>query len=163
QDLEKQRDATADLAALEKRIADLRKRLAGVAAPADGADLLDELDYQLTAQRAAQVSLLVLGLSVEGGQTDVALAADELNRVSAAPAAAEPELPPPQDQARRGAAARQKLGQSPLQTLRADANAALGAADFNNATARVEADLPQPIRDRARARRVAAANTLDQA
>lgn len=165
--------ANADFAALEKDAAQIRKELAEVETPADGEELIDKLAAKIVAMRAENAKILEAEREAETARARSELAGAELKRAEALLARADAALAESDSESKQRAARIDALGKAPLSTLRQDATDALAAATFQKAKTRIETDVPQPLLDRARARRqselaffdleqqvVAVANTL---
>ncbi len=142
---------TQDLAAALKTIADIRSQLALISTTDDGTALLTQLNAAIIDVRAKQAAVLAAEEAVAAATSEVAKASAVLGDTSARLADAKAALA----QATTDDAARQSLraaGTSPpLSTLKADAAAALSAAPFTTADARLNTDLPAKLRARAEA------------
>jgi hypothetical protein len=135
-----------DLANLLQATAAIRAAMAAAATPADVDALKPQLVKAIAGSRAKQAQLVELEAAVDAAQTaldvanaDVVLATARDNAVNAALA-----------DATQAQTSRQKLravAAAPMKTMPTDATTALGAKPFTDAKARIEADLPQELRD----------------
>jgi hypothetical protein len=135
-------EASADVAVL-------RKQLAAAKTPADADALAIDLGIAILAQRAAAGQLGKAQLTLAEASGESALATDAVQALTAS--AAETKALAGEEKAgaaRRGAAIA-ALGAPPVSDVKAGATALLADPLFAAAKAKVEADLPAALRDRA--------------
>ena len=140
---------TQDLGAALKVIADIRAQLALISTTDDGTALLTQLNAAIIDARAKQAAALAAEDAVAAATSEAAKASAVLGDIGARLAGANAALA----QITTDEAARQVLrtagGSPPLSTLKANATAALSAAPFTTADARLNTDLPVKLRGRA--------------
>lgn len=144
------------VAALEAEIARIRARLAAIATPADGEPLLDELERKTIELHSQQAAALEAEEGLRASEAAIQRANSELSRLTAALAGAESALADAEEQQKRRDALFDKLKAPPLQGLAGPAGAAHDALDnppYKAARARVESELPEPLRKLAAKRR----------
>jgi len=146
---------TAELADLAAQIAAVRAALAAVPMPADGDPLLVQLATLLAALHNKQGESLTAQTLLAQAKASTARASAELTRAQQQLAAATANEARVKAEDAERLAWVAALSQPPLDTLKADATAALTAAPFTTALARVDTNVPAELRTRARERYVA--------
>jgi chromosome segregation ATPase len=156
--------ATRAFAALEEKIAQLRKKLSEIPTPADGDLLLAQLEQAIIDSRAKRAEITSAKSALAAAQAresaasaDVSAFTAQLAEIDAFLAKAEP-----------ASTERDKLVtalEGPLSSINADAAKAIdetkpAGANFKKAKKRIEDDLPKPLLDRALKRREAAASRI---
>jgi chromosome segregation ATPase len=119
--------------------------------PAELAARVAALRAKLVEFRAQQATVLAAETAVATGERTVAAHQAEVDRLAEAHGAAQAELAAAAARAKRWAAASEALGKKPLSTLKVDATNATKPADphWSAAKARVEAEIPKELRERA--------------
>jgi hypothetical protein len=143
---------TTALAALARELGERRQALAEPnLSPAELAARVVALRAELVAFRAQQAKVLAAGLAVTTGEHAAAGLQAEVDRLAAAHAAAQAELTAAGARAKRWAAAADALGKEPLSSLKTEATNATkpAAVPWSKAKARVEAEIPKELRERA--------------
>jgi hypothetical protein len=157
-------DATAEFAALAKQAADIRKQLAVVPTPADGDVLLAALERTIIDIRLTQTKILKAEADVAVSRAKVERAGADLAGATTRFDEAEAGLADAEQRSNQRADFKAKRAEPPLATIRTDADAALNTPPNNkpflDAQARIEADIPQDLRERALQRRQLAVDIL---
>jgi hypothetical protein len=143
---------TANLAAADKAVADVRALLAASPMPADAEALSAQLEDAIMALRTSTAAAIDAEEALRRAEAAAEAAKAVSDRAGAELAAAQAA----HDRASAGDAEREAwkeaLEEPPLSTLRTDAAAALTSDEYEAAEARVEADVPTVLRERALAR-----------
>jgi hypothetical protein len=157
--------ASASFAGLQKQLVAVRNQLAAIPTAGDGNRLVAQLEQSMIALRRAQAAQLQAEEVAAAARWSASRAAADLARTAARLKAADAALKQADQDNTRRDALKTKLGAAPLAGLPAAAKAALGPAPagqaYQDAKARIEADLPSDLLDRARARRTDLAGFLD--
>ncbi|MFN0122734.1 MAG: hypothetical protein ACKV2V_19725 [Blastocatellia bacterium] len=140
--------ATSELAEYERKAADIRKKLAVIPTPADGDALLTELEQVTIQARQRQAIILEARIAVDLARAEAefrqSLVTIATTRKQKAGAAAQPTKQANDEEVKWKTA----LTSDPLRNIRAAAHAALSAAPYITARARIIADLPAGLRAR---------------
>jgi hypothetical protein len=155
-------DRTSEVAALERNDAALRQALAATPTLADGAAILAQLEQNTIDLRAKRQDLLEAQESLAAAQSRVERCQAILARETADLARAMTLKHAAQEADTKRSGWKTDAGKPPLDTLKADAGAALGAKTYTDAKARVEADIPADLIARARDRRDQEAARVDR-
>ena len=148
-----QRDAlTAARVEQEKVIAGIRKELSRDLLPADYEALSDQLRDALVELRHRHSRLLRCEQQLPEAEAVAAEAAARLDRIAARRSQVESSRDEAEARSDRHQAWKHSLTQPPLDTIRQDAHDALASDPFQQAEDRIEADLPERLRNRAAAR-----------
>jgi hypothetical protein len=149
-------EATKALATLEQEVGDIRKKLGEIPSPADGHALLVDLEERMIGVRTRQAAILDAEEDVAGADAQVKSVRAGLAVAVARLAEAASALETAKARATRLADWTTALGKPPLSDLPGDADAALNSPPrneaFTKARQRIQEDIPQPLRDRARER-----------
>ena len=139
------------LAAKNQEIAAKRAELADAEVPTEAAALVEELADLQAEARALQAALLDDADAVARGEAEAKAASGFLERVSAALAEAQAELAREAVDGPRRQELRDAVAAPPLDTLAADATAAMGAGtEFDDAKTRVTDEIPAELLTAAR-------------
>lgn len=157
--------AVGELADLEKAIANIRQELSAIPTPADGEILLVRLEQKIIQSRAKEAEILALHISLSEAQSSASLAQADLANASAELTKATAALRQADSTQKQRAELITALT-GPLATIKTNSTAALDTSDPEGVAAkakeRIEDDIPEPLRARARARRAAQASRLEQ-
>lgn len=149
-------DRTAELADLDAQLAGIRLALGVVPMPADATALAAALEEAIMDQRAKSVEVAAAEDDAAAAQRRVQAAQADLATASTAYAlalTAESEAETEHDRRQGWVAA---LAEEPLSDLAAQATATKADDAFTDAEDRIEADIPEALRERAAERRTAA-------
>jgi hypothetical protein len=144
--------ANEDYKKAEKKVADLRERLGNVATPADGEPLLDQLETEIIAMRAASAAILSAEGAVACHKAEMDLAQSWLREADVEIAAAKKEWDQAKTDAARRKTAADALAAALLSPLPTKAATLLAGQTLSDAKNRIEADFPKELRNRARER-----------
>ena len=142
--------ATAAEVAKEKEIAAKRVAVAAADTPAEGATLMDELNVLIAEERVLRATLVEATDTVSTTEGDAVLATAALRRISADVAQAEVALAAATKAQALRDAAKAAATAPPLDTLAADAAAALAADPFTAAENLVTDDIPAKLLEASR-------------
>ncbi len=151
---------SADFAKLQDQVASIHKQLAVTPMPADAAALAQQLETTIIALRAKQAQLLDGDDAVDEAQSEAENAQADFDHVNAALAKATSDQANAQADDATRTAWKQAVAAAPLNTLKADAAAALAASPFTDAKTRIEGDIPSALITRARERGTLAVDRL---
>jgi len=157
--------AVGELAELEKAIADIRQELSTIPTAADGEVLLIQLEQKIIQSRAKEAEIVALQISLSEAQSTARLAQSDLANTSAELTKATAALKQSDSTDKHRADLITALT-GPLATIKTSATTALDTTDPEGDAAkaklRIETDIPEPLRARARARRAAQASRMEQ-
>jgi uncharacterized phage infection (PIP) family protein YhgE len=146
-------DASGKVTTLEADIARIRTRLATIVTPADGEPLLDELAQKTIELHTSQAAALEAEEDLRVNESALRRANTELARLTTALTAAEAAEAEATEQEKRRDALFAKIDEEPLLGLSDAAQAALENPPYKEAETRVQAELPEALRELARKRR----------
>jgi hypothetical protein len=139
--------ATKDLADLNKKATDIRLQLSEAPTEADVAALAPQLTQVTRDIRAKQAEIVEREAAAQAAQGDLEAANGAMAATTSRAAAAASAQAAADQDAKDLAALADKLTKAPLKTIEADAGAALTKQPWTDAKARVQADIPDELRD----------------
>jgi hypothetical protein len=134
--------------------------LSDIATPADGAALLDQLEQTIIRLRFEQARILRLQTELLAAQAEAELAQSDLSAANARLTDVEAELKQAAQSGKQREAWIKALDTLPLSKLNTSADLALKNRPFNDAQARIAADIPSSLLARAEERRTAEVTRL---
>jgi hypothetical protein len=145
-------DTKAQLAGIAADMAAVRKQLAATVTPEDGAAFLLQLQADITNSRTTSAALADAERAAAVAKAEADVAASEVQRITAALAAATAAWKDAQIQDKRRKDLKAALAAPPLSTIAADAGAAAAGAAFTKAKTRLETNLPVALKTQAEER-----------
>lgn len=149
-------------AELERSIGEKRAQLASTTVPADATALVAEITALVIQRRTLQAQILDREDTVAAKRAEVTTAKEAAQRATALRAAAEAQIVREQRAQEQRQPWKTAVTQPPLDTLQAEAAAALEGAEFTAAEAEIE-ELPEKIRETAVSRYGVYRERLDRA
>jgi trimeric autotransporter adhesin len=144
--------ANQELAALSKQEAKIRADLAASPTEADGKAVAVLLGAAITAKRAKEAEILSIMADIDAAQTALDVATGNVTAATSQNAAAQAAAAAAKQEDKDRTALKDALTKPPLQTMAADAAAALAGQPYLQAKARLGADIPAKLLDCARER-----------